>query len=216
MCKLKRSLDGPPPPNPPYPLPHPPLSEPQEALAAYTEAQRLDSSTDEALEQAERVRALIASGGVTESSADPTGMNYSAALPSTLPQVAEEEEEVVAAAAAAAQVAKADAEAKEATAHKAAKAAEEASRAAVAATAAAERAAALISPAKRSPTGAAQGFMPAAIALGREGSAEAVGGGDGVEKPEWGHGRSQAERDSDSMSVDTNLSTQALLPVGLR
>lgn len=39
----------------------------QDALEAYNTAQRLDQSTDEALEQAERVKALIANGGYAES-----------------------------------------------------------------------------------------------------------------------------------------------------
>lgn len=38
---------------------------------AYTTAQRLDPSTDEAMEQAERVRAMIAAGGYTESAFAP-------------------------------------------------------------------------------------------------------------------------------------------------
>lgn len=184
----------------------------QEALVAYTEAQRLDPSTDEALEQAERVRALIASAGVVGAGQQPL------AFASTLPEVAEEDEILSAAAAAAA--AKAEAEEKEATALAAARAAEEAAKAAAAATAAAENAAALISPAK-SAAPVAQDFVPAALVLGREGARDGGLGGvgvggvrvGGVDKAGWSKA---AARDSDSMSVDTRLSNQALLPVGLR
>lgn len=178
----------------------------QEALAAYAEAQRLDPSTDEAMEQAERVKTLIAVGGNAAAPA--------LAFPSALPEVDEEEEDIVAVAAAAA-AAKAEAEVKEAMAAAAAKAAAEATKAAEAATAAAETAAALISPARRTApaagSGAAAEFVPGALALGvgEAGGVDITGGGG------WGQLKSAAERDSDCMSVDTGLN-QALLPVGLR
>lgn len=164
------------------------------------------------MEQAERVRALIAAGG---NATAPT-----LAFPSALPEVDEEEEDIVAATAAAA-TAKAEAEEKEEMAAAAAKAAVEATKAAEAATAAAETAAALISPARRSAppsagTGATTEFFTGALALGASEAGEArgvdkAGGGGGG----WGQFKGGAERDSDCMSVDTGLS-QALLPVGLR
>lgn len=195
----------------------------QEALVAYTEAQRLDPSTDEAMEQAERVRGMILSGGL--GSAAPMSTVYA----STLPEVAEEEE-IIAAATAAAAAAKAEAESKEAAAASAARAAEEASKAAKAAMAAAASAEALISPAK-STAAASPELVPAAIAMGREGGEGGGGGsgevggdgsggvspvGGGFDKAGWGEMAKGAERDSDSMSVDTSVSTQALLPMGLR
>lgn len=169
----------------------------------------MDPSTDEAMEQAERVKTLIAVGGNTAAPA--------LAFPSALPEVDEEEEEIVAVAAAAA-AAKAEAEDKEAMAAAAAKAAAEATKAAEAATAAAETAAALISPARRTApvagTSAPAEFVPGALALGG-GEAGGAGGMDIAGGGGWGQLKSAAERDSDCMSVDTGLN-QALLPVGLR
>lgn len=181
---------------------HPPNT--QEALVAYTEAQRLDPSTEEAAEQAERVRGLIAAQPTP-----PPPVAFAGTLPSTLPLVAEEEDEALVAAAAAAARAKAEADSKERLAQQASRMAEAATKAAVAATAAAESAAALISPGSKSAIAAAAAAsgdnpggpsVPAALALGG-----------GEEAPTLL--RKGAERDSDSMSVD--LGTQSLLPVGL-
>lgn len=204
---------------------------------AYTEAQRLDPSTDEAMEQADRVRALIAASRGVDGHAShvPTSA-------STLPQVGEEDEDeedddakaiAAATAARAARAARTEGKQKARMAEAAAaKAAQEATKAAVVAAKAAESAKRSISSTppnvssrapvaiSSSPSGPASGTperVPAAIAMGNaprcEGDKE-----DGKNKAGWGVASNAGARDSDSMSTmsaDTNVATQPLLPAGI-
>lgn len=202
---------------------------------AYKEAQRLDPSTDEAMEQADRVRTLIAAS--REVDGPPSHVPVSA---STLPQVGEEDEDedddakaiAAATAARAARAARTESKQKARMAEAAAaKAAQEATKAAVIAAKAAESAKSLISstPSKVSskspvpilssssgPTSGTPERVPAAIAMGNaprcEGDKE-----DGKKKAGWGVVDNTGARDSDSMSTmstDTNVATQSLLPAG--
>lgn len=167
---------------------------------AYTTAQRLDSSTDEAMEQAERVRALIESGGVLP----PT------TPPSTLPDVAEAEDDFDDDAAAdryqpmaAASAAGATTTLSPGTISTAA------SKAAKAASAAAANAAALSSPRRGAGGGnEVSGEMPALVPAGG-------GRGNKTVTNVWGQ-LGGSERDSDCMSADTSFSAQGLLPADLR
>lgn len=204
---------------------------------AYTEAQRLDPSTNEAMEQADRVRSLIAASREVDGPASHVPVSAS-----TLPQVGEEDEEedngdakaiAAATAARAARAARMEGKQKARIAEAAAaKVAQEATKAAVIAAKAAESAKRLISsppsnasskspvPVSSSSSGTASGTperVPAAIAMGNaprcEGDKE-----DGEEKAGWRVMDSTGARDSDSMSTmstDTNVATQPLLPAGI-
>lgn len=189
---------------------------------AYTTAQRLDPSTDEAMEQAERVRALITSDGMP---APPTP-------PSTLPYVAEIEEDLDTAfsplppQAAPTGATTASASAGSATLSEqtiasaaSAAAATAAKAASAAAVSAAATAAAMSSPRPRR-AGDGGGGAGRGGVVGRPVHAPVVvvagGGGGGKEVTNvWGQ-LGGSERDSDCMSVDTSASVQGLLAADLR
>lgn len=143
------------------------------------------------MEQAERVRTLIATGGFA--AAGP----YS---PSTLPELVEENDS---------DAAPTPRGAADPPASPSRSAASSAARAAAAATVAAATAAALASPHNRRLDGR-QSEENAASVMGMGGSGGAIG------KSGWGDLGRRGERDSDCMSCDTSVSNQALLPPGIR
>lgn len=197
--------------------PNDPCKLEQEALVAFTGAQRFESSTDETLEDIERIKGLIASkeeAGVADNNTalPPISMMpaFPGSLPSVLPEVDEEDEAVGdGGVAAAAEAARINAERKAAAARVAEEEARRATEAAVEATAAAAALVSTPSPRTRN--------VPSAIAMGRSSEdASNVDGGAAAARAGAGGEKRAPERDSDSMSIDSSVSTQAVISVRFR